>query len=284
MSVELLITKQNADGGWPYVRGASWTEPTAYAILALLADGETRAVERGIRWMQSAQRPDGGWPPQLGVDQSTWVSALAALLPAERLGARAHQGAIQWLLGSSGEETTLVYRLRQWLLGNSMAPDQEFAGWPWAPGAAAWVGPTALTILALEKEEAARPSPSIRERIDSGRKFLLSRTCSDGGWNHGSARALGYELPSYPETTGMALLAMQGVRSGKIERALATAERFLGECRSTDAMNWLRLGLLVHGRLPADYCRRESPEPRTLPEASLEVLATNAEKGRGFWC
>lgn len=284
MSIALLIAKQNPDGGWPYARGASWTEPTAYAILALLAEGETRAAERGIRWMQLAQRADGGWPPQRGVDQSTWVSALAALLPAGRLGARAHEGAIQWLLRSSGEETTFAYRLRQWLLGNSSAPDQQFAGWPWAPGSAAWVGPTALAILALEKEGALRPSPLIRERIESGRRFLLSRTCSDGGWNHGSARALGCELPAYPETTGMALLAMRGVRSGKIDRALATAERFLAGCRSADAMNWLRLGLLVHGRLPVDYCRREGLEPRTLPEASLEVLATNAEKGRGFWC
>jgi hypothetical protein len=284
MSIALLIARQNADGGWPYARGASWTEATEYAFLALLAEGETRAAERGIRWMQLAQRPDGGWPPQLGVDQSTWVTALAALLPAGRLGARAHEAAIRWLLRTSGEETTFAYRLRQWLLGNSAAPDQQFAGWPWSPGAAAWVGPTALTILALEKEEALRPSPSIRERIECGRRFLLSRICSDGGWNHGSAQALGYELPSYPETTGIALLAMRGVRSDKIERALAAAERFLGECRSADAMNWLRLGLLVHGRLPADYCGRESPEPRTLPEASLEVLATNAEKGRGFWC
>jgi hypothetical protein len=284
MSIELLIAKQNPDGGWPYARGASWTEPTAYAVLALLAEGETRAVERGIRWMRLAQRPDGGWPPQLGVDQSTWVSALAALLPSERLGAAAHAGAIQWLLGASGEDTTFTYRLRQWLLGNPTPPDQKFAGWPWAPGSAAWVGPTALAILALEKEWALRPSPSIRERIDSGRRFLSSRACSDGGWNYGSTRALGYDLPAYPETTGMALLAMQGVRSGKIDRALGMAERFLAECRSADAMSWLRLGLLAHGRLPVDCCRRERPAPRTLPEASLAVLAENAEKGREFWC
>ena len=284
MSIALLIAKQNPDGGWPYAHGASWTEPTAYSILALLAEGETRPAERGIRWMRLAQRADGGWPPQPGVDQSTWVSALAALLPAGLLGDKAHQGAIQWLLRTCGEETTFVYRLRQWRLGNSPAADQRVAGWPWAPGAAAWVGPTALTVLALEKEAALRPSPSLRERIDSGRKFLLSRTCSDGGWNHGAARALGYELPSYPETTGLALLALRGARSGKIDRALEAAERFLGECRSADAMNWLRLGLLVHGRLPADHCRRECVEPRTLPEASLAVLASHAEQGREFWC
>ena len=284
MSIALLIAKQNPDGGWPYARGASWTEPTAFAILALLAEGETGAAERGMRWMRSAQLPDGGWPPQRGVDRSSWVSALAALLPEERLGAMAHERAIQWLLRTSGEETTLTYRLRQWLLGNSAAPDQQFAGWPWVPGSAAWVGPTALAILALEKEGALRPSPRIRERVEAGRRFLLCRTCSDGGWNHGAARALGCELPAYPETTGMALLAMRGVRSVKIDRAVTTAERFLADSRSADASYWLRLGLLVHGRLPADSCRRRGLPPRTLPEASLAVLAANAEKGRVFWC
>lgn len=284
MPIESLIAKQNPDGGWPYARGVSWTEPTAYAILAVLAEGETRAAERGLGWMRSAQLPDGGWPPRRGMDRSSWVSALGALLPAERLGAAAHERAIQWLLRTSGEETSFTYRLRQWLLGNSPAPDQRFAGWPWVPGSAAWVGPTALAVLALEKEGALRPSSLIRERIDSGRRFLLSRACSDGGWNHGAARTLGCELPAYPETTGMALLAMRGVRSVKIDQALEAAQRFLTECRSADARNWLRLGLLVHGRPPVDACWREGLRPRTLAEASLEVLAANAEKGRGFWC
>ena len=40
MSIELLVSKQNRDGGWPYVKGRSWTEPTAYAILALIAGGK----------------------------------------------------------------------------------------------------------------------------------------------------------------------------------------------------------------------------------------------------
>jgi hypothetical protein len=82
----------------------------------------------------------------------------------------------------------------------------------------------------------------------------------------------------------MALLAMRGVRSVKIDQALEAAQRFLTECRSADARNWLRLGLLVHGRPPVDACWREGLRPRTLAEASLELLAANAEKGRGFWC
>src|SRR5271157_2061506 len=94
MAIELLAGKQNRDGGWPYVRGSSWAEPTAYAVLALLAAGETEPAKRGLRWILAAERPDGGWPPQAGVDRSSWVTALVALLPPEHLGASAHARAI----------------------------------------------------------------------------------------------------------------------------------------------------------------------------------------------
>src|SRR4051794_25782495 len=97
MSTALLVSKQNRDGGWPYVRGASWTEPTVYAILALLASGQTEAAQRGLGWLRPRQLPDGGWPPQEGFDESTWVTALVALLPGESLGPAAHAHAIEWL-------------------------------------------------------------------------------------------------------------------------------------------------------------------------------------------
>ena len=274
--------KQNRDGGWPYVRGSSWTEPTAYAVMALLAAGETEPAKRGLRWIRATGRPDGGWPPKAGVDQSTWVTALVALLPPEQLGASAHARAIAWLLETTGRESTLTYRLREWLLGNPRPPEQEFPGWPWIPDAAAWVGPTSLAVLALDKEYRRRPLPAIRERIDSGRRFLQARMCREGGWNHGSVRALGYESRPYPETTGMALAALRGIRSPGTERGLAVARRFLGECRSADALNWLRLGLLAHGQLPADYCHPVGVENRTLPDMSLGLLV-EAEKGRGFF-
>jgi hypothetical protein len=280
MSTELLVSRQNRDGGWPYVRGVSWTEPTVYAILALLAAGETEASGRGLAWVRSRQRPDGGWPPQAGFDESTWVTALAALLPREALGHIAHTRAIAWLAGLEGQETGVAYRLRQWMLGNSTAPEHEFAGWPWIAGAAAWVGPTALALLALDKENRRRPTAKLRQRIAGGHSFLLSRMCIDGGWNHGSVRALGYEASPYPETTGMALAALRGVQDARVAKSVALAQRFLQECRSADACNWLRLGLLAHGQLDQGYCRPERIACRTLTEASLDVLAGAAQQGR----
>jgi hypothetical protein len=272
-----LMSRQNPDGGWPYCSGASWTEPTVYAMMAAGAD-DRGAAERGAAWLGRAQRADGGYAPQHQVAESTWVTSLALLLPAEWTGEEARTRALEWLIRLTGRETTPVYRLRQFLLGNERPPDQEFHGWPWFPGTAAWVGPTAMAILALGQAHRRRPSPRLAERVESGRQFLLARMCRSGGWNHGSARALGYDGRPYPETTGMALLALSGTRSPAIDRALDAASRALGECRSMDGQNWLRLGLLAHGRAPAD-CPPAMP-CRTVRDRSLALLVERAAAGR----
>jgi hypothetical protein len=280
MTIEMVAGRQNPDGGWPYVRGASWTEPTVYAVLAMLAAGEHERATRGLRWFRRVERPDGGSSPQAGVAESTWVTALVALLPVDELGAAAHERAIRWLLGTTGTESTAVYRLRQWLLGNARPPEQAFAGWPWTAGAAAWVGPTSLAILALEKEGRRRPSAEIARRVSEGRHFLVTRACHEGGWNHGATEALGYDSGPYPETTGMALAALRGMDTPEVRRAIGTAQRFLADSRSADAINWLGLGLMAHGEMPAGYSRPAGVECRTLTETSLALLMGEVQKGR----
>ena len=281
--MEALISKQNPDGGWPYLRGKSWTEPTVYATMAALAVRQNDAASRGLRWLAATQRRDGGWAPQPGVDQSTWVTGLVALLPVGPVSPASHAGAIRWLMGTEGHESTLEYRVREWLLGNYLPPDQEHAGWPWVPGAAAWVGPTSVAILALEKELRTAASSAMRDRIAEGRRFLLLRMCQGGGWNHGSARALGYDSDPYPETTGLALAALRGVSSPKVDQAIGVARRFLSQCRSADARNWLRIGLLAHGDLPSGECGREVV-CRTVPELSLDLICqSGGDCRRFFW-
>jgi hypothetical protein len=280
MSVERLLQSQNRDGGWPYLRGGSWTEPTVYAILALETAGEADAARRGLRWLSGIQRPDGGWPPQAGVDESTWVTALVAWIPPNLVGEQSHRRAIHWLTGTTGEESSLLYRAREWLLGNPRQPELEFPGWPWVPGTAAWVAPTSLAMLALQQECGRHPDPRLEQRIDEGRRFLLIHMCREGGWNHGSVRALGYESRPYPETTGMALAALRGVRSPNLDSTLSLAHRFLSDCRSADACNWLRLGLLAHGQLPGGYFPPVGLASRTLVDTSLDLLATAAIEKR----
>ncbi len=286
MSLDRLTQKQNADGGWPNRHGTSWTEPTAYAGLAMLAAGESERAGRGIRWLLAMRRSDGGWPVCAGVDESGWTTALVALLPSGCLGAEAHRGAIQWLLGTTGEESTLAYRLRQYLAGNTPPPDQSAPGWPWVPRAAAWVGPTSLALLALDRErECLGPSSKeVARRLAEGRAFLLNRMCRGGGWNHGSVNALGYPADAYPETTGMALAALRGSSAQQVERSLALARQFLADCRSADALNWLRLGLHVHGALPAGFAPADGIQFRTVPEMAIDALISAVGPGRNpFW-
>jgi len=261
------------------VRGGSWVEPTVYAVLALLSAGEEQRARRGLAWIRRLRRSDGGWAPCAEVGPSTWVTALVALLPPEQLGEQLHRGAIAWLLDSEGRETTTVYRIRQWLLGAPSSPDQQFPGWPWMPGTAAWVGPTSLAILALQKNQERRDLPAARERIGKGQTFLLRHMCQGGGWNHGGINALGYASQAYPETTGIALAALRGARSPKIDLSLGVAREFLRQCRSADALNWLRIGLRAHGQLPSAYCPPQNIAYRTIPETSLGLVLMASGRG-----
>jgi hypothetical protein len=176
-------------------------------------------------------------------------------------------------------ESTPLFRLRRWLMGGQTPPDQAAPGWPWVPGNAAWVSPTALATLALDREDRLHPEPGMASRVDRGRRFLLNRMCQGGGWNHGATRALGYEAGAYPETTGMALTALRGCRGPDLDQSLAVALGFLDQCRSADALNWLRLGLAAHGRLPQGYQPPSNIAYRTVPEIATNRLADEASGG-----
>lgn len=273
---EALLAGQNPDGGWPYARGVSWAEPTVYAVLALLRAQQTEAAQRGIAWLRAAQRADGSWPPQPGVDESSWVTALVALIPPGQLGEAPHARAVQWLAATTGEESAMIYRVRRWLLGQAPLSEQGPPGWPWVPGNAAWVAPTAFAILALEKECRREPRPDLERRITAGREFLLSRTCKGGGWNHGGVQPLGYPSTAYPETTGLALAALRGVPGQAIQNSISLAHRFLAECRTADAWNWLRLGLMTQGQLPAALRVPPDLKRRTFPIIALDLLIDQA--------
>jgi len=278
-ALEKIRAAQNPDGGWPYHKGGSWTEPTVYALLAHHA-GQTEAprAAEALAWLRAAQRADGGWPPRRSIDQSTWVTALVALLPPETIGEEWHARGIEWLLGQSGMESTPAFRLREFLRKGEVRDGPDESGWSWFPGTAAWVTPTCLGILALKKCYWRQPSTRLRERIEAAQAFLFSRRCADGGWNHGSARALGYNSAFYPETTGQALLALAGVDPALLRDSFDLARGFLRECRPPGGAAWLRLGLLAHQQLPAGAPTFSMP-CRTLTDTAVTYLAQRAEQG-----
>jgi hypothetical protein len=283
-----LLESQSMDGGWPYQRGGpSWTEPTAYALLALIAQGSApQAVERGRAWLRAAQLSDGGWPPQSAVRQSGWVTAVAALLGPAMLGADAYHRGILWIAGQTGQDTGVLARIQQFLTGNTQV-SLRYEGWPWFPGTSAWVTPTALSMLALRlaARRAGRSatqgaeSRHIATRLDMGAAYLLTHACGDGGWNHGAARTLDYDARPYPETTGVALLALAGQNSPVIRKACLWARAQLAGCRTSEAESWLRLGLLAHGQLPPNAPQPARP-PRCIQNTAIALLASAAAAGR----
>ena len=274
-----ILSAQNSDGGWGYHGRSSWCEPTAFALLALSA---TRSApdrfQRGVRWLRSTQRSDGGWAPHPSVPESTWVTAMAVLALCETDSGPELKPAIEWLQRQTGEESSLADRLRRLLLGARMEVGEGTRGWPWFPGTAGWVMPTALTILALEKAGLRRSAAQTQARIRQGREFLVARICQDGGWNYGGAQALGFSASSYPDTTGVALLALHGVQSPLIRTAVDKAAERWPQCHSAQTACWLRLGLAAHGRRPAGAgdCRLENAN---LLDRALVVLARAPEEG-----
>ncbi len=293
-----LLAAQNSDGGWGYGTGSSWTEPTALALLALEAAGpamrwrgsevktsaewmvhgaptvntaQWAACQCATEWLVRSQRNDGGWAPQPAVDQSTWVSSIAALaLPANGSTLPPHCRGISWVVRQVQPGEAPMERFLARLQGNR-AGFRPPGGSSWFPGTAAWIAPTAMATLALLNETRKNKHPALCRYVADNQQFILSRRCRDGGWNHGGGKYRSENANSYPEMTGMALLALQGVNPRELLLPLARATDFVQSPSSLEALSWLQLGLLAHGR---DYRALKTELPcRTIRDLSLRLLA-----------
>jgi hypothetical protein len=118
-----------------------------------------------------------------------------------------------------GEGGDFLERGLKWLLGvkplrlaeDSMQDaksvlkiDPSLQGWPWLPGEAAFIEPTALAMLALE----CRPELANSRRIHEGLKFIQDRRCQGGGWNVGNPFMFNTRLPARAQTTALVLLSL----------------------------------------------------------------------------
>ena len=237
-------------------------------------------MARAVRWIGARQRNDGGFSPYEPVEQSTWVTSLALLFSPEDFGARCYQGAVDWVLRQTGQETSWLYRLK--LRWASQDDGQGVAGWPWFPGAASWVSPTSIAIMGLRRaqlyasHEDSRHK-AIAQRIEEGKRFLISHTCQDGGWNHGSQKALGYAADSYPETTGAALLALRGSPREQLSASIERAKKLAAACSFSEGLSWLRMGLAAHGETLAP--KPASSKARNLRDECLEALSAKVSEG-----
>ena len=247
--LDLLRSWQNADGGWGYFPGhTSWLEPTAYALLALAHDPESECCARGWRLLRSWQLPDGAWRACAAVGEPHWATSLVVTLHAwAGVSDERFRRGVRWLAGSTGTETRPLSRLAHWVRPGLVEYDPALSGWPWRTGSSAWVEPTAHALMALRGAARHGNDGALAGRIGTGERMLLERRCRDGGWNYGNRRVLGADLPSFPETTAMALMALDGHPSVDWPRALAQVEASYRQTRSTLGRAWLGACLALYG-------------------------------------
>jgi hypothetical protein len=212
-TTNFLLSVQNKDGGWGYgPQQDSAVEPTSAALLAIREfSPDAHALQAGTAWLRSAQHGDGGWGFNSSDLESAWQTAWAVL--ALRMSAEARDisdKGIKWLLSTKaiefGEDAMQFGR-------KVLAIDFSLRGWPWLPGQATFIEPTALALLAL------RTICGLTEangRINEALRYIQDRRCPGGGWNVGNPVMFNTPLPARSHPTAWVLLALSNFAPGTI--------------------------------------------------------------------
>ncbi len=283
--IQQLLGTQNPDGGWSYRKGSSWIEPTAFAVLALqtqmapgLKGALSGALARGVKWLLSTQKSSGGWAPNAAVDECTSVTSTATLALL-RIAPKRLDKAVDWTAGQVyRNHLSLSFLLTRAL---HLPPTQAPGSVPWYPGTAGWVTPTALTALTLSRAARETNRPELHDLAGHCCAHLLSRRCSDNGWNHGGSPARSEDATSYPETTGLALLALRSASIELPDKAVALAKQFVAAPQSLEGLSWIQMAL--HSDTQPIPDPAIVPPPRTTRDAALRLIALSARSGRNVF-
>ena len=247
-------------------------EPTTYAMLALHGTGSDPALDRAWKLVRSWQRADGSFRPSGEVQDGTWITAHAVTLASVRgVDDSSVRASVDWLLQVVGAEHNIYTRVGAFLHLIKARLDVSHEGWPWREGNATWIEPTAHTLVALKKVARGYRTSDVDRRVRDGEALVVSRRCNDGGWNYGTPNMLYVDLPSYPETTALALLGLLGRSEREYTGALDVAERFHAATQSSLGRAWLQIALRCHGRSVAAPAEN-AWAARDVMLASLEAL------------
>ena len=282
--VERLLSSQNSDGGWSFKKGSSWVEPTALALLGLQSRSEpplTGTCDRAVAWLLARQSHSGGWAPNIDVEECTSVTSLATLALLS-IGTKnesilkAVNSALIWTAGQvypDGLSLSLVLA-RIFNQPPAHAPGSV----AWYPGTAGWITPTALTTLTLLRAAKQRHSGEFHQLASLSCSYLLNRRCSDNGWNHGGSTTRSEDALSYPETTGLALLALRAASIALPPSAVTLARQFAKNPESMEGLSWIQMALQTPSESISDP--QVMPQSRTNRDFALRLLALSAGEGR----
>ena len=244
----LLLKRQLASGGWSYLGSQQASvECTSLAILALGSEAQD-AQRTGTEHLLRLQKHDGGWPAFVGDAERAWTTALVlCALNTTNDFADAREGAFHWLMTERGREANWFWRWKFKLADRAVRFDPDRYGWPWLPGSASWVIPTAFSVIAVKQFTACSPTEISERRIRLGVDMLLDRVCVGGGWNSGNSVVYGVPLWAHVEATAIALLAMQDEkRTPAVQASLDWLKQASLSIESVESLGWSVLSLFVY--------------------------------------
>ncbi|MFC2164259.1 prenyltransferase/squalene oxidase repeat-containing protein [Acidobacteriota bacterium] len=234
-TIETILGREAADGGFS-ARGEGVAQPdaTAWAVLALSAAGvDKKRIGLAQERLVDFQGPDGRvvFAPRLSsVSWATPLAVLAWLISSDFEGPR--QKATDFLLTQSGLHWT---NENPEIVGH----DTSLRGWPWVSGTHSWIEPTSLSMLALRAA-----GFNEHERMAEAVAMILDRQLDSGGWNYGNTTIFGTQLQPIPESTGLALSALEGhVPKERVDRSIDYVKKQVAHIRTPLTLSWAILGL-----------------------------------------
>jgi hypothetical protein len=255
-AVRLLLEQQNSDGGWGAVKGKmSNTESTAFAVMALksLQRKELmRNIQAGLTWLSRHQNSDGSWRLNDVTPSGSWSTAIALLCLSAFSDHRDRvRKAVKWALMQEGSSPGWLASMIVWLTGQQEINkiNMDLKGWPWASGSFSWVEPTSYFLISLKKLKPTFNGTNFADRIRQGELMIYDRVCDGGGWNYGNSKIYGEALWPYPDTTALALIALQDHADAEANRkSLETLEKTLRDVDSGLALSWSIICFSLYGR------------------------------------
>ena len=248
------MDRQLPDGGWSFISTSTQSaiEPTALALLGLPPDAAPKRAA-AINLLLDCQNSDGSWPAFVGDDPEGCGLTGLALYALQRCGGTGApvEQAIQWLLNTRGHESHWFWKWKFRTADRHVQFDPDKFGWPWMYGTVSWVVPTAYSLLALKADSVCLEEDLLQFRVQRGVEMLYDRLCPHGGWNAGNGVVYGQPMAPHPDTTALALLALQREAfTPSITASLDWLEQRAKTCSAPWSLALSVLALNAFGRLP----------------------------------
>jgi hypothetical protein len=209
-ALDYILAHQHESGGWGYAsESLPAVEPTATVLLAIREEPTAlEAFNRGLEWLRKSQNSDGGWGYTSGDEESNWLTAWAVLVLG-RIGQvdDGFRGGAAWL-ANVATLYQVAHDEMESVFGVTAVQGPASKCWPWLPGEATWIEPTALSILALG---AAEKTDEIQNRMEAGVHYFQERRCPGGGWDVGNPPMFGSTAPARTQTTACVLLSLNSL-------------------------------------------------------------------------